>query len=207
METDAGEEKVLDLNESATIAALRAELAAAREAVIETQRDCARIVQELEERVNLHQGDIVPLEIHERVKREGEARINASNDRMVALDRRFRELWRDMRLENGQVREAVDNARKAMQEERQLRLAAETRVRQNEAHIIKLTRDNLKLQSLLKQAEEKASLMRTIARIREETDDAETSASILGFDGLVKKIRHVSEEVERQVTFHENPTR
>ncbi|GBG30550.1 Hypothetical Protein FCC1311_067702 [Hondaea fermentalgiana] len=196
----------------AEVARLREELSATRVSATQAARESAAVVESLQRRLEAQKDDdksrAAAAEEETKARSEADAvqeeRLRSANDRMLALDRRFRELWRDMKAENGRVREEAETYRATLEEERKVRAAAEERAQKAERRAIVLMKENLALQAHVKQVQEKMSLMRTIAKIRDETDDV---SEVLGFDGLVRKIGHVTEEVERQVSFAQNPTR
>lgn len=144
-------------------------------------------------------------------------RLSCSNDEMLALDARFKALWHDMKAENGRLRRQLSVAQEAVASEAARRRkgaealsTTQRRLRESEAGLQAAGLEKARLQAQLTQAREEQSLMRTIARIRNETNapgPAGVRVRKMGFDALVSKIDDVSSEVQRQVTFSSDPTR
>ncbi|CAK9003332.1 Phenylacetaldehyde reductase (2-phenylethanol synthase) [Durusdinium trenchii] len=174
----------VDLAEN-TIQGLRADLAEERE---QRQKEA----NALEECIAVAE--------HERVVHDWEERLSGSNDRMLALDHKFRQLWHDMKKENSLLRADLEQARDALAQERKARAAEQQQhqARQSalsasERRAEALERELRRVHRAMRDAREQNELMRTIARIRSETDHS--GKERLGFDGLIRKIDLVSDEV------------
>jgi len=147
--------------------------------------------------------ETVPREEHRRAVGELEAQVEQGKQRMIELDQKFKQLWQRMKDENVEVRNEVAGAKAELGRERQRREKEETRARdahrrakELEQRVRFLERDTYKLRELVKSVKEQSQIMRTIARIRTETEHNKEAS--MGFDALVRTIDNVHSEVERQ---------
>jgi hypothetical protein len=146
----------------------------------------------------------VPVERHDATVAALQAEVRASNERMVALDNKFKQLWQQMKDENAEIRAQAERTASELCTERDRRAREEARAKDAlkrqrflEDKVKALEQDANKLRQLVKSVKEQSQLMRTIARIRNETT-AQDSAGVMGFDSLVRTIDSVHSEVERQ---------
>jgi len=144
----------------------------------------------------------IPKDVHEKVVEELNKKLAADADRMASLDKKFKQLWGEMKTENLEIRNQASELRRDVAKERERANKEEQRAREAsqqvkalDVRVRDLEREATSLRALVKSVKEQSQIMRTIAKIRTETSHGGES---IGFDKLVQTIDKVHEQVERQ---------
>jgi len=186
---------------------LEIEMGTARRVNDEMESTIELLIKEVQKEKLLRESSQVELEdckrMHNDIKRMLESKLDISDKKVLKLDTKFKELWKEMKVENQDTRDEVVKATELLNAEKLLRGNETRRAKEClkkskllELRVMELEQEINRLVSQVQSAKAQNRLMKTIAKIRNETTREENSH--LGFDGLVHKIDKVTKEVERQ---------